>query len=65
MCLANGLFLNDSDNKNTNNDLNIHATYEILSSNMSVSVSGTTLRNISTGFDSLFVTLNYVQSLRT
>jgi len=31
VCLVNGLFLNDSDNKNTNNDLNIHVTHEILS----------------------------------
>ena len=63
MCLANGLFLTASDNKTTNNDLHIHATYEILSSK--ISVSRVTLRNISTGFDGLFVPLNYVQSLRT
>ena len=39
MCLANGLLLNDSDNKNTNNDLNIHALHRRFLVNVSVSVS--------------------------
>lgn len=65
MCLANGLLLNDSDNKNTNNDLNIHSLHRRILVNVSVSAFRTTLRDTLTGFDSLFVTLNYVQSLRT
>jgi hypothetical protein len=65
VCLVNGLFLNDSDNKNTNNDLNIHALRRRFLVNVFASVSRTTLSNTLTGFDSLFVTLNYVQSLRT
>ncbi len=39
MCLANGLLLNDSDNKNTNNDLNIHALHRRFLVNVSASVS--------------------------
>jgi hypothetical protein len=62
---VNGLLLNDSDNKNTNNDLNIHALHRRFLVNVFASVSRTTLSNTLTGFDSLFVTLNYVQSLRT